>query len=68
MSCPPVTSEARARRPRSIWHEHKKGQFLSYDSDSSMQSCLGILGHKNQFDHIFLMRKNIIKTDSRASK
>jgi hypothetical protein len=30
----PVTSEAGARRPRSIWHEHKKGQFLSHDSDS----------------------------------
>jgi hypothetical protein len=23
-----------AIRPRSIWHEHKKGQFLSHDSDS----------------------------------
>jgi hypothetical protein len=29
-----VTSEAGARRPRLIWHEHKKGQFLSHDSDS----------------------------------
>jgi hypothetical protein len=32
--CPPATSEAGASGPRSIYHEHKKGQFLSHDSDS----------------------------------
>jgi hypothetical protein len=25
--CPPATSEAGARGPRSIWHEHKKDNF-----------------------------------------
>jgi hypothetical protein len=34
MVCPPATSKAGARGPRSIWHKHKTGQFLSHDSDS----------------------------------